>query len=201
VVIARKRDISTEQTRALEQHGKLIGRVKPAHRKCLEKGWWKTGERKRVKGRHEHFVWERRVREQDNGAGVVGGGGRDRGGARRHGGGHRLGKVLGSIPSPLNSEPEDIPASASKRPKLRHGKVHGGNRWIVETAPEEGRGRGDGSGVSMAPGSRHAQGEGKCPMGHQGRKGESGDGRKRSHKMCAEGLRATCQAQGRSWQR
>jgi hypothetical protein len=54
----------------LEQHGKLIRRVKLAHRKCLEKGWWKTGERKRVKGRYEHFVWERREREQDNGAGA-----------------------------------------------------------------------------------------------------------------------------------
>jgi hypothetical protein len=70
VVIARKGDISTEQTRALKQHWKLIGRVKPGHRKCLEKGWWKTRERKRVKGRYEHFVWERREREQDNGTGA-----------------------------------------------------------------------------------------------------------------------------------
>ena len=36
----------------------------------MEKGWWKTGERKRVKGRYEHFVWERQEREQDNGAGA-----------------------------------------------------------------------------------------------------------------------------------
>jgi hypothetical protein len=71
VATARKGDISTEQTRALEQHGKLIGRVKPAHSKCLEKGWWKTGESQRVKGRYEHFVWERRDREQGNGAGAV----------------------------------------------------------------------------------------------------------------------------------
>jgi hypothetical protein len=70
VVIAGKSDISTEQTRALGQDGKLIGSVKPAKRKCLEKGWWKTGERKRIKGTYEHFVWERRAREQDNGVGA-----------------------------------------------------------------------------------------------------------------------------------
>ena len=39
----------------------------------------------------------------------------------------------------------------------------GGNRWTAETAPEEGRGRDDGSGGSVAPGSRHAEGEGKSP--------------------------------------
>jgi hypothetical protein len=33
----------------------------------------------------------------------------------------------------------------------------------VETAPEEGRGRDDGSGGSVAAGSRHAQGEEKSP--------------------------------------
>ena len=48
VMIARKGDVSTEQIRALEQHGKLAGRVKPASRGCLEKGWWKIGERKSV---------------------------------------------------------------------------------------------------------------------------------------------------------
>jgi ribonuclease HI len=66
VVIARKEDISMEQVRALEQHGKLIRRVKPEQRRCLEKGWWKTGERRRIKGRHEHLVWEK---EQKGGAG------------------------------------------------------------------------------------------------------------------------------------
>jgi ribonuclease HI len=70
VMIARKGDISTEQIRALEQHGKLAGRVKPARRGCLEKGWWKTGERKRIKGRYEHFIWEKRDREKDKGKGA-----------------------------------------------------------------------------------------------------------------------------------
>ena len=37
---------------------------------CLEKGWWKTGERKRIKGRFEHFVWEKRDREKDKGKGA-----------------------------------------------------------------------------------------------------------------------------------
>ena len=69
-MIARKGDVSTEQIRALEQHGKLAGRVKPASRGCLEKGWWKTGERKRIKGRFEHFVWEKREREKDKGKGA-----------------------------------------------------------------------------------------------------------------------------------
>ena len=59
MVIAWKEDISMEQVRALEQHGKLIRRVKPEQRRCLEKGWWKTGERRRIKGRHEHLVWEK----------------------------------------------------------------------------------------------------------------------------------------------
>ncbi len=36
----------------------------------MEKGWWKTGERKRIKGRYEHFVWEKRAREQDKGKGA-----------------------------------------------------------------------------------------------------------------------------------
>ena len=36
VMIARKGGVSTEQIRALEQHGKLAGRVKPASRGCLE---------------------------------------------------------------------------------------------------------------------------------------------------------------------
>jgi hypothetical protein len=31
--------------------------------------------------------------------------------------------------------------------------VHGGNRWITETAPEEGRERDDGSGGTVAPGT------------------------------------------------
>jgi len=67
VMIARKGGVSTEQIRALEQHGKLAGRVKPASRGCLEKGWSKKGERKRIKGRFEHFVWEKRDREKDKG--------------------------------------------------------------------------------------------------------------------------------------
>jgi hypothetical protein len=69
VMIARKGDVSTEQIRALEQHGKLAGWVKPASRGCLEKGWLKTGEGKRIKGRFEHFVWEKWDREKDNGKG------------------------------------------------------------------------------------------------------------------------------------
>ena len=32
----------------------------------MEKGWWKTGERRRIKGRHEHLVCKK---EQKGGAG------------------------------------------------------------------------------------------------------------------------------------
>jgi hypothetical protein len=129
VVIARKGEINTEQTRALEQHGKLIGRVKPAHRKCLEKGWW-TEDWREEEGKREIRTF--RVGEAGAGAGQRGGSGegeRDGRGASRQGGGHRLGKVLGSIPRPLNSEPEDIFASASKRPILRHRKGKRETRW------------------------------------------------------------------------
>ena len=97
----------------MEQHGKLIGRVKLAHRKEAEET---DGE---PAGKAEDIDSE----------------------------------SFGIHTKPLNSEPEDIPASASKRPILRHGKVHGDNQWIAETAPEEGRERDDGSGGTVAPGT------------------------------------------------
>ena len=50
VMIARKGDVSTEQIRALEQHGKLAGRVKPASRGCLYNAWRRDGGR-RERGR------------------------------------------------------------------------------------------------------------------------------------------------------
>jgi hypothetical protein len=195
VVIAKKGDISTEQTRALEQHGKLIGRVKPAHRKCLEKGWWKTGERKRVKGRYEHFVWERRELEQDNGAGAEEAEETDEGPA---------GKAE-DIDSEKFWDPYQAPSTQSLKTFLRAlpigqyydiQKVHGGNRWIAKTAAEEGRGRDDGSGGSVAPGSRHAQGEGKSPRrkmdqwdtkGGKGKSATEGRGAaKREQKGCGQ---------------
>ena len=51
VMIARKGDVSTEQIRALEQHGKLAGRVKPASRGCLYNAWRRdSGRRERGRG-------------------------------------------------------------------------------------------------------------------------------------------------------
>ena len=75
----------------MEQHGKLIGRVKLAHRKEAE--------------------------ETDGGP---------------------AGKA------------EDIDSESFG---IQHGKVHGDNQWIAETAPEEGRERDDGSGGTVAPGT------------------------------------------------
>ena len=59
VVITRKEDLSSQQIRDLDTKGKLIRRIKPEDKQCLEKGWWKTGERKAIKGRYEFLVWER----------------------------------------------------------------------------------------------------------------------------------------------
>ena len=36
----------------------------------MEKGRWKTGERRRIKGRYQNFVWEKRGREKDTGKGA-----------------------------------------------------------------------------------------------------------------------------------
>ena len=59
IVVTRKEDLSSQQIRALDNKGKLIRRIKPEEKQCLEKGWWKTGERKAIKGRYEWLVWER----------------------------------------------------------------------------------------------------------------------------------------------
>ena len=80
-------------------------------RRLVHGAWWECDDES-VKRYNEHFVWERRAREPGQRC-RSGGGGRDGDGPSGHSGGQRFGKVLGPIPRPLNSEPEDIPASAS----------------------------------------------------------------------------------------
>ncbi len=126
--------------------------MKPDQRRCLEKGRWKTGERRRIKGRHEHLVWEK---EQKGGA-------EDEKAEDTEGGvaaateDTEAGNFLDPYQDPPNPEPEDILTSTPKRAALRERKLHRSNRWISEAATQAGRGRDDGSGGGVATGSGSA---------------------------------------------
>jgi len=59
IIIARKQDLTKEQLDTLNRRGRSIGTIKRGDAFCMRKGWWQTGERKRIRAQQELQIWER----------------------------------------------------------------------------------------------------------------------------------------------